>query len=102
MGCYISVEKALEIINEQTKSLYVCCSIKVENKFIARLHRTLRNNADKDVVPVIRCRNCKWCINKDYGYNSGYCNCSSRKVIARYADAFEAVNLDGFCSYGEL
>lgn len=102
MSDYISVEKALDLVKEQTRSLYVCCPTKIADGIRESLYKSLRNNADKDAVHVIRCRNCKWCINKDFQTNSGHCNCLERDVFANDVEAFEAVSLDDYCSYGEI
>ena len=54
-----------------------------------------------DAVPVVRCKDCKWCVDKHDGANCGHCICAERDVFANDTEAFEAVSLDDFCSSGE-
>ena len=53
-----------------------------------------------DVVEVVRCRDCKWCTEKDELTKSGHCDCVHRDVFVESHDGFEAVSFDDFCSYG--
>lgn len=51
-----------------------------------------------DVVPVVRCKDCKWfaeCVGKDSGKPCGYGQCT-RPLCMR-----SLIGTDDFCSYGE-
>ena len=54
-----------------------------------------------DCVKVVRCKDCKWCVEQDELTRSGHCDCIHRDVFVESHDGFEAVSFDDFCSYGE-
>ena len=53
-----------------------------------------------DAVEVVRCKDCKWCVNKDEVSKCGQCVCINRDVFSDSPNDFEVVYFDDYCSYG--
>lgn len=67
---------------------------------IKDVRQSIKNAPTIDAVEVVRCKDCKWCVDKQEIYNCGYCECVDRDIIADRKE-FEVVYLDDYCSYGE-
>ncbi len=77
-----------------------------ENSFVERMfadgvYAVLETFPAADVVELVRCKDCKWCTEKDELTKSGHCDCVHRDVFIESHDGFEAVSFDDYCSYGE-
>lgn len=61
---------------------------------------------DNDVVPVVRCKDCRWAREKDHREPTDtpmelICQCFKHHYIPASWGARMAVSPDDFCSYGE-
>lgn len=97
---YILRSGAIDAIKRNSGTLYT----REAEFLLRRVILLLKNAPAADVVPVVRCKDCKH--GELYARNDGetgvYCNCSNS--IFQYANehTFTPVrDKDDFCSYGE-
>ena len=82
---------AKEYIERKRAIVDACNSLELYPSEYAELENALNRIPAADVVPVVRCKDCKWYLELVCGESKGWCS----EVLARPMPS------NGFCSFGE-